>query len=218
MNRFRRMNGLVLIALALVACDRAPASAQGPESRPSTATSIPDDAAMAIFAGGCFWCMEGPFEQIDGVYAAISGYTGGPEESPSYTAVASGSTGHLEAVRVMYDPAVVSYADLLEVYWRTMDPTDAGGQFADRGAQYAPAIFVANEEERAAAEASRAALDADGPFDEPIIVPIRDAGPFWDAEAYHQDYYLTHPTEYQRYRRGSGRERFLQQHWGDAAH
>jgi methionine-S-sulfoxide reductase len=171
--------------------------------------------AVAIFAGGCFWCMEGPFEAVDGVSEVLSGYTGGDEPNPTYREVGSGRTGHTEAVRVVYDPTVVGYAALLDVFWRSFDPTDAGGQFADRGPQYRPAIFVTTAEERAAAERSRANLEASGRFDAPIVVPVADAGPFWVAEDYHQDYYRTNPDHSRRYRRGSGREAFLQEHWGD---
>jgi len=159
--------------------------------------------------------MEGPFEHLDGVVEVLAGYTGGEEPHPTYEQVSSGTTGHAEAVRVVYDPDVVSYDTLLDTYWRSMDPTDAGGQFADRGSQYRPAIFVFNDAQRAAAEASKAALEASGRFDRPIIVPIEDAGPFWVAEDYHQDYYLTHPDRYQRYREGSGRAAFLRRVWGD---
>jgi peptide methionine sulfoxide reductase msrA/msrB len=221
---------LALIALACAAaCSTSSpngARAQGdPTSQPTTPTSgqplAPPPAEgqrTAIFAGGCFWCMEGPFEHLEGVSEVLSGFTGGPEEHPTYDQVAHGLTGHTEAVIVYYDPTRVSYEVLLRTFWRSMDPTDAGGQFADRGSQYRPAIFVANEEERAAAEASKAALEASGVFDEPIVVPVVDAAPFWVAEDYHQNYYRTNPEHYQRYRRGSGREAFLDRHWAGIGH
>ncbi len=216
---------LLVAAFAVRACRRgaAPrAHADEPGSQPSQTQGQPlappaaEGHATAIFAGGCFWCMEGPFEALDGVTEVLSGYTGGPEEHPTYSLVSGGHTGHTEAVRVEYDPDVVSYDTLLDTFWRSMDPTDAGGQFADRGSQYRPAIYVANADQRAAAEASRAALEASGVFDEPIVVPIEDAGAFWVAEAYHQNYYQTNAAHYAAYRRGSGRAGFLEQHWGGA--
>lgn len=169
--------------------------------------------AVATFAGGCFWCMEGPFERIDGVREVLSGYTGGPERGPSYGEVSSGRTGHTEAVRVYFDPERVSYEALLEAFWRSMDPTDADGQFADRGSQYRPAIFVHSAEQRARATASRDALEESGRFEAPIIVPIEDAADFWVAEDYHQDYYRTNPGPFARYYAGSGRKAFLERVW-----
>jgi len=168
----------------------------------------------ATFAGGCFWCMEPPFEKLDGVEEVLSGYTGGGDDKPTYEEVSSGQTNHLEAVRVSYDPERVSYETLLKTFWRSIDPTDGGGQFADRGEQYLTAIFFHDDEQRALAEQSRAELDADGPFSGPIATVIRPAGPFFEAEEYHQDYYKKNPGHYQRYRRGSGREGFLKQVWG----
>ncbi|MCB9508007.1 MAG: peptide-methionine (S)-S-oxide reductase MsrA [Myxococcales bacterium] len=175
--------------------------------------------SVAIFAGGCFWCMEAPFEALDGVSEVLSGYTGGSLEHPTYAQVGHGETGHCEAVRVVFDPARVTYSQLLETYWRSMDPTDAGGQFADRGSSYRPVIFAVDAAQRAEAERSRDALAASGVFgDAPIVVPIEDAGPFWVAEDYHQDYYRTHESHYLAYRRGSGRTAFLQRYWGPSAH
>ena len=175
----------------------------------------PAGLAEATFAGGCFWCMEGPFEALDGVVEVYSGYTGGPEANPTYDQVARGRTGHTEAVRVVYDPALVSYEQLLEVYWRQIDPTDPNGQFADRGAQYRPGIFTHDEAQRVAAERSREALDASGRFDRPVRVGIEPVGPFYVAEDYHQDYYRTNSVRYRQYRRGSGREGFLERAWAD---
>ena len=209
---------LSLCVLALAACTPGGASAQTESGGQPLADAPPPGMSVAIFAGWCFWCMEGPFEELGGVQEVLSGYTGGPEENPTYHQVASGSTGHTEAVRVVYDPGVMDYGTLLGTFWRSMDPTDSGGQFADRGTQYRPAIYVSTDEERATAETSKAALEADGPFDEPIIVPIEDAGAFYVAEDYHQDYYRTNTAHYQMYRSGSGRTGFLAQHWGDAAH
>ena len=214
------MRGYIAIAVALAAaaCTPGGASAQAESTGQPLVDPAPPGMAVAIFAGGCFWCMEGPFEELGGVQEVLSGYTDGPEENPTYRQVASGETGHTEAVWVVYDPGVIDYGTLVSTFWRSMDPTDAGGQFADRGSQYRPGIFVFDDEQRAIAEASKAALEADGPFDEPIIVPIEDAGPFYVAEDYHQDYYLTNSAHYQMYRRGSGRTGFLREHWGDEAH
>jgi peptide-methionine (S)-S-oxide reductase len=215
----------VMIGLSLLGCrpdGAAAAFAQPPTTQPSAqgqplASPPPAGMEVAIFAGGCFWCMEGPFERIEGVIEVLSGYTGGERPHPTYAEVASGATGHTEAVRVVYDPAVVDYERLLEAYWRAMDPTDAGGQFADRGSPYRPALFVTSEAQRVAAEASKAALAASGRFEAPIVVPIVEAGDFWVAEDYHQDYYRTNASHYERYREGSGRAGFLRRVWGDEA-
>lgn len=170
---------------------------------------------VATFAGGCFWCMEGPFEKLPGVRSVLSGYTGGSEENPDYSDVSRGRTGHTEAVQIVYDPELVSYDKLLDVFWRSMDPTDAGGQFADRGKQYRPGIYVHDESQRVLAQQSKKALDASGRFEKKIVVEIVDFERFWPAEVYHQDYYLKKPKHYKRYRRGSGREGFLAKVWAD---
>lgn len=169
----------------------------------------------ATFAGGCFWCTESDFEKIDGVVEAISGYTGGEEKNPTYAQVSSGMTGHTEAVQVLYDPEKVTYADLLEVFWRIMDPTDAGGQFVDRGPQYRSAIFYHNEDQRKLAEKSRQELEQSGRFDKPIVTEIVAMGQFYPAEEYHQDYYKKNALRYKFYRFGSGRDQFLRRVWGD---
>lgn len=167
----------------------------------------------AIFGGGCFWCMEPPFEQVDGVLEVMAGYSGGDEENPSYDQVSAGLTGHLEAVRVIYDPSVVSYNDLVDIFWRQIDPTDDGGQFADRGNHYRTAIFVTDEEQRRIAEASKQALDKSGMFDRPVVTRILPAKTFYPAEEYHQDYYLKNVLHYAAYKRGSGRAGFLEETW-----
>jgi peptide methionine sulfoxide reductase msrA/msrB len=169
--------------------------------------------AKAIFAGGCFWCMEPPFETLEGVMRVTSGYTGGKETGPSYEEVSSGRTGHVEAVQVEYDPTVISYEYLLKVFWRQVDPTDDGGQFADRGKQYRTAIFVHDRKERRLAEESKKELEQSGIFKAPIVTEIRWAGPFYEAETYHQDYYKKNPANYKSYRAGSGREAFLKAVW-----
>ena len=167
----------------------------------------------AIFAGGCFWCMEGPFEAEKGVSDVVSGYIGGETKNPTYEEVSSGSSGHVEAIRVTYDPAVVSYERLLEIFWRQIDPTDAGGQFADRGTQYYTGIFYADDVQKTAAEKSKKELQASGTFSKPIVTAIRKATEFYEAEAYHQDYYKTNAIHYMMYKKGSGREDFLKQTW-----
>ncbi len=177
-----------------------------------------DDLQVATFAGGCFWCVEVAFEGLPGVSDVVSGYTGGDEVDPTYEQVSSGRTGHLEAIQLRFDPSRITYDDLLDIFWRQIDPTDAGGQFVDRGSQYRTAIFVHNAEQRRLAEASKAALEASGRFDEPIVTAIRDAGPFYRAEDYHQDFYRTHPDRYHSYRSGSGRGQFLDRVWDDEPH
>ncbi len=170
---------------------------------------------VATFAGGCFWCMEKPFEDLDGVQSVTSGYTGGEKKNPTYDEVSSGATGHVEAVEVVYDPKVVSYETLLDVFWRQIDPTDDGGQFVDRGDQYVSAVFYENEAQKALATASKKELDASGVFDDPVVTEIRPASDFYVAEDYHQDYYKKNPTAYKHYRGGSGRDQFLDKIWAD---
>lgn len=168
----------------------------------------------ATFAGGCFWCMEPPFERVTGVISTVSGYSGGDEKNPTYEEVGSGRTGHAESVDVTYDPSVVSYATLVEVYWRSMNPTDAGGQFADRGKQYRPAIFYRNGEQKKITEDSKAKLEASKKYDKPIVIEITAFKSFYPAEDYHQDYYKKNPVRYHAYRMGSGRQGYLEKTWG----
>lgn len=167
----------------------------------------------AVFAGGCFWCVESNFEKVDGVIEAVSGYTGGHKVDPTYAEVCGHGTGHLEAVEVTYDANLVAYNDLLEVYWRSFDPTDAGGSFGDRGESYTSAIF-ANAQQRELAEASKKKLMESGRFDKAIVTPIRDLVTFYPAEEYHQDYYVKNPLHYNSYRTGSGRDLFVANAWG----
>jgi peptide-methionine (S)-S-oxide reductase len=190
------------------------AGAQSP-SAPAPAPGAP--TATAIFAGGCFWCMEPPFEKLDGVTAVTSGYTGGSVPEPSYEAVSAGRTGHYEAVEVTYDPEKVGYDTLLDVFWKNIDPLDGGGQFCDRGDQYRAAIFYENAEQRQAAEASKAAIERAGVPRGKIVTPVLPAAPFYPAEDYHQDYYKKNPLRYQFYRTGCGRDRRLATVWGAAA-
>ncbi|HUI67500.1 MAG TPA: peptide-methionine (S)-S-oxide reductase MsrA [Nitrospirota bacterium] len=168
----------------------------------------------AIFAGGCFWCMVPPFEKLDGVSEVISGYTGGHKVNPTYEEVSSGTTGHMEAVEITYDPTRVTYEKLLDVFWRQINPTDAGGQFVDRGSSYKSAIFYTNEEQKKLAEKSKKELEQSGRFDKPIVTEIRPAGPFYRAEEYHQDYWKKNPIRYKFYRYNSGRDQYLAKVWG----
>ena len=173
-----------------------------------------NELATATFAGGCFWCMEPPFDKLDGVVATVSGYTGGHKANPTYEEVVTGTTGHLEALQVLYDPAKIGYDQLLDIFWQNVNPTDPGGQFVDRGAQYRTAIFYHDAEQLSLAEASKARLASSGKFPAPIVTPILPAGPFYPAEEYHQDYYEKSPIRYKFYRYNSGRDQFLESIWG----
>jgi len=172
-----------------------------------------DGYEVATFAGGCFWCMEAAFEATDGVAESISGYSGGTEVNPTYEAVSRGRTGHLEAVQVYYDSDVVSYDELLQVFWRNIDPTDEGGQFVDRGSQYETAVFYHDDNQRVLAEASKTELEASDRFDDPIVTQILEFTTFYEAEEYHQDYYKKRVLNYELYSRASGREDFIEEHW-----
>lgn len=203
MNRIRSMFSALLLLLAVPALGADPAQ-----------VTAPAETARAIFAGGCFWCMEHPFDVLPGVISTTSGYIGGHKADPSYQEVSAGGTGHAEAVEIVFDPQRVSYEQLLEVFWRNIDPTDAGGQFVDRGSQYRSGIFYLDEQQRQLAEASKAALAKTGPFKRPIVTEIGAATEFYPAEAYHQDYYQTNPLRYRFYRFNSGRDQFLDKVWG----
>ena len=188
-------------------------------SAPTAASAAADGGlAVATFAGGCFWCVESDFDQVPGVVDTISGYTGGTVENPTYRQVTAGGTGHREAVQVRYDPEQVSYERLLHIFWRSVDPTDGGGQFCDRGESYQSAIFAGNEEERRLAEASRARLEQSGVLDAPVVTPVEAAGAFYPAEDYHQDYYTKNPIRYRFYRFSCGRDSRVRQVWGGQAH
>jgi len=167
----------------------------------------------ATFAGGCFWCMEPPFEVLDGVDEVIAGYTGGDVENPSYEEVSSGKTGHYEAVQIIYDPDIISYEELLDVYWRQIDPTDEGGQFADQGSQYRTAIFYHDQKQKELAEELKLHLEQSGKFDKPIVTEILPYTEFYPAEDYHQDFYTTNPDRYETYKHYSGRDSFLKENW-----
>jgi peptide-methionine (S)-S-oxide reductase len=178
----------------------------------------PAGSAVATFAGGCFWCMEPPYDKLDGVISTTSGYMGGTVKNPTYQQVSSGSTGHAEVVQVLYDPKKVSYEKLLEVFWKNIDPTVKDRQFCDVGTQYRTAIFVNSDEQRAAAEKSKALLAMTKPFKDPIVTPVVAATEFWPAEDYHQDYYVKNPTRYSYYRTGCGRDARLKSLWGSDPH
>ena len=201
------------LALILAAFGAAATFAQ-----PAKLPPAPPGSAVATFAGGCFWCMEAPFDKLDGVLATTSGYTGGMRTNPTYEEVSSGRTGHTEAVQVLYDPKRVSYEKLLDVFWHNIDPTVKDRQFCDVGNQYRSAIFVHTEPQRSAAEASKAELEKSKPFKAPIVTPIVTAAEFWPAEEYHQDYYVKNPVRYAYYRTGCGRDARLKELWGSATH
>jgi len=205
---------VIAIAVAVLASSTR-AEPQRPKEQQASATTKGAKLAKATFAGGCFWCMEPPFEKLPGVVSVTSGYTGGKATAPSYGEVSSGRTQHVEAVQVKFDPARISYDYLLKVFWRQIDPTDDGGQFADRGRQYRTAIFAHDRAQYDLAEASKRELEKSGVFKEPIVTEIRWAQPFYAAEAYHQDYYKKKPEHYKRYRAGSGRQGFLDKTWRD---
>lgn len=201
MSRIARFLSLMLLLSAA-----APALAT---ETASTAAS----SAKAVFAGGCFWCMEPPYDKLDGVIATTSGYAGGRIANPTYEQVSAGGTGHIEVIQVEYDPRKISYAQLLEVYWRNVDPFAVNRQFCDQGAHYRSAVFVANAEERAAVESSKAALEQR--FGKPILTEILAAATFYPAEEYHQDYYLKNPLRYKYYRWSCGRDQRLRDIWGE---
>ena len=194
--------------LAAAALAAAPAAAQAPAS--------PPQQAVATFAGGCFWCMEPPYDKLPGVISTTSGYMGGTKRNPTYEEVSSGRTGHAEVVQVVYDPAKVTYEKLLEVFWRNVDPTVKDRQFCDVGSQYRTAIFYHSAEQKRLAEASKAALEKSKPFKQPIVTPVEQAGDFWPAEDYHQDFYKKNPVRYNYYRTGCGRDARLKELWGKA--
>jgi peptide methionine sulfoxide reductase msrA/msrB len=210
------MRNMLIIAIALlfilVGCQRASSAQQGEGNQMSKDEST---FKVATFAGGCFWCTESDFEKVPGVVKVISGYTGGHKENPTYEEVSSGSTGHVEAIQVYYDPTKVTYTELLDYFWRHIDPTDSGGQFVDRGSQYRSVIFYHDEEQKKLAEKSKEDLSKSGKFDKPIVTEILKFTKFYPAEEYHQDYYKKNPIRYRYYRFASGRDQFLKKEWGD---
>ena len=210
---FKTLSRLILLA-AIGTMGYALVQAQAPAA---TAKAKLANTAIATFAGGCFWCMEGPFDALDGVISTTSGYTGGTRKGPSYQEVSSGMTGHAEAVQIVYDPAKVTYEKLLDVFWHNIDPTAKDRQFCDSGSQYRSGIFYHDDTQKKAADVSRAALEKAKPFKGTIVTEITAAGAFYPAEDYHQDYYLKNPVRYRFYRQGCGRDARLKELWGDTA-
>ena len=206
-----------ILTLALLFSCAAPLAA-ATSSKPSAAPAATPAAAkeeIAIFAGGCFWCVETQFEGMPGVTSVVSGYTGGPEKNPTYHDVSSGSTGHYESVEIRFDPRRISYAKLVDVFWHAIDPTQGDGQFCDRGKQYRSAIFYRDESQRKIAEQSKRSVSAT--LRKPIVTGILPAGPFYRAEEYHQDFWKKDPDRYHSYREGCGRDRRLKEVWGNLA-
>ena len=207
MIRFLRIiTGLViaLFAIGVIAGN----SKNQEQTSPKT---MPKVTEMALFAGGCFWCMEKPFEVLDGVLSVTSGYAGGTTKMPTYQNYEAGH--HIEVVQIIYDPKKITYEKLLKTFWQQIDPTDSGGQFVDRGHAYGSGIFVYSDSQKELAKASKHYLQQSGIFTKPIVTPITAAPEFWPAEEYHQDYYKKNPLRYRFYRNGSGRDTFLQKHW-----
>ena len=219
------MRAVVALFALLAACaghaEPAPPAASSKGAAPlekvgtSAAPPLQDGQAEAIFAGGCFWCMEKPFDKVEGVLSTTSGYTGGAPDHPTYMQVANKQTTHFEALRVVYDPEVVTYARLLEVFWHNIDPTQGDGQFCDKGPQYRSAVFTSVDAEVAAAKASRQAVQEE--LGQAVVTEILDGATFWEAEDYHQDFYKKNPGRYTSYRMGCGRDRRLNTLWGDQA-
>ncbi len=180
--------------------------------------AVPKGEAVATFAGGCFWCVESDFDKVPGVSRTISGYTGGHSKNPTYEQVSAGGTGHREAVQIFFDPKKVSYDKLLDVFWHSVDPTDAGGQFCDRGRSYETAIFTNSPAQMRAAATSKQKLEKSGVLKKPIATPVETAGAFYSAEGYHQDYYKKNPLRYRLYRYGCDRDSRIKEVWGKDAH
>jgi peptide methionine sulfoxide reductase msrA/msrB len=202
---------LMFLAAFVLACGTSNSNA---EKENTLLKKVSGKTEIATFAGGCFWCIEAPFEKYDGVLKAVSGYAGGEQISPSYKEVSSGKTGHVEAVQVHFDPQVISYSELLDIFWKQFDPTDGGGSFHDRGSQYTSAIFYHDDTQKSLALASKERLDRSGIFDKPVITPIKEFSSFYEAEDYHQNYYMKNPGRYNNYRNGSGRTAFIAGVWG----
>ncbi len=210
--RLAAVLGFGLIASAGLAWLAMPASKTQAQAQ---STTMPMDMASVVLAGGCFWCLESDMDHLPGVVATTSGFAGGHVDNPSYKQVSAGGTGHYEVVKIDYDADVVSFAQVLDAFWHSVDPTDPGGQFCDRGHSYKTAVFVASPEERQIAEASKQALVDQGM---PIVTPILDAAPFYAAEDYHQDFYTKSPRRYNFYRFACGRDKRVKQLWGQDAH
>lgn len=216
MIRFTSSVPLAAAVVLLLACGSGGGPAEAVAAEPAQG-GAPADEQVAIFAGGCFWCVEHAFDEVDGVTSTTSGYIGGRAAEPSYKQVSAGGTGHAEAVKVVFDPSRVGYEELLYAFWRNVDPVARDRQFCDVGDQYRAEIFYLDDEQRRLAEASKRELEASGRFEQPIAVAVTAAGEFYPAEEYHQDYYQKNPVRYRFYRTGCGRDRRLQEVWGDEA-
>ncbi len=203
---------LVRVALTLLLLTIVARPAAAEKGAPANGA---EELAKATFAGGCFWCMEPPFDKLNGVVSTTSGYAGGRKAEPSYREVVAGGTGHAEAVQVLYDPKKITYAELLEVFWRNIDPTTPNRQFCDRGHQYRTAVFYHDPEQKRLAEESKKRIESSKKLKGPIVTEITEVGAFWPAEEYHQDYYKKNPTRYKYYRYRCGRDRRLKELWGD---
>lgn len=207
MKRFLRITTGLVIALLAVSV----IAGNSKNEEQAQARELPQVTERALFAGGCFWCMEKPFEALDGVISVTSGYAGGTTKMPTYQNYGDGH--HIEVVQIIYDPKKISYENLLDTFWQQIDPTDSGGQFVDRGHAYTSGIFYYNNNQKELAEASKSSLEQSKIFTKPIVTPITAAPEFWPAEEYHQDYYKKNPLRYGFYRSGSGRDTFLKKHW-----
>lgn len=216
MIRFTATIPLAAAVVLLLACGSGGGPAEAAAAEPAQG-DVPAGEQVAIFAGGCFWCVEHAFDEVDGVQSTTSGYIGGRVADPSYKQVSAGGTGHAEAVKVVFDPSRVGYEELLHAFWRNVDPVARGRQFCDIGDQYRAEIFYLDDEQRRLAEASKQELEASGRFEQPIAVAVTAADEFYPAEEYHQDYYQKNPVRYRFYRTGCGRDRRLQEVWGDEA-
>lgn len=210
------LNIMVMLALVTSACSQTEKKKEMKDSKMKMETmSSSGKEEVATIAGGCFWCIEAPFEKVQGVTKVVSGYAGGTEPDPTYSDVSSGKTGYREAVQVYFDPAIISYSEILDIFWKQFDPTDAGGSFYDRGSQYTSAIFYSDEKQKEVAEMSKNNLNKSGKFEDPVVTPVLKYSTFYPAEDYHQDFYKKDPDRYYNYRRGSGRDDFIMSKWKD---
>ncbi len=213
-----KLSGVLVAFVLAAAAITVPNPAGISAAEKGESSAAPETLEVATFAGGCFWCVESDFDGVPGVARTVSGYTGGHVDNPTYRQVSSETTGHREAVQIYFDPARVDYADLLEIFWRTIDPTDSGGQFCDRGESYTTAIFANTGEQRKLAQASKESLEKSGILKRPVVTTIETAGSFYPAEDYHQDYYKKSPLRYKLYRFSCGRDSRLKDLWGEQAH
>ena len=203
-----------VLFLITTACSKTESKKTSDKNGMKTASaSLSGNTEVATLAGGCFWCMETPFEKVEGVSKVISGYAGGEEPDPTYREVSGGKTGYRESIQVYFDPDIVSYSEILDIYWRQFDPTDEGGSFVDRGFQYTSAIFYHDDTQKQIAVESKQKLDKSGIFNKPVVTPIIEFTTFYPAEDYHQDFYKKNPGRYHSYRSGSGRDEFIKKHW-----